>query len=83
MSGEITRAGSLPLCIVSFQVLEGSNDPYGITSGILLSENFSRIYRIYLWPEYLCAFVCVGMHLYNSLSIHCLIKVTGSYAAYV
>ena len=41
----MTRAGSLPCIIVLFQTDEGSNEPYGITLGILSSLNSSRTYR--------------------------------------
>ena len=40
----MTSVGHLPDTIVLFQTDEGSNEPYGITLGILSSLNSSRIY---------------------------------------
>ena len=42
MSGEMTRVGSLPFCIVSFQAFDGSKGPYGIIAGNISSLNSSR-----------------------------------------
>jgi hypothetical protein len=59
MSGVMTRVGSLPCCIVAFQAFEGSKDPYGITSGSLLSENSSRIYCLFMASIIICVPVFV------------------------
>ena len=61
----MTYIGSLPCCIVSFQAFEGLNDPYGITSGILLSENSSRTYCSFMASIFVCVSVCVGVNVYS------------------
>ena len=63
----MTRIGSLPCCIVSFQAFEGLNDPYGITSGILLSENSSRTYCSIMASIFVCVSVCVGVNVYSTM----------------
>ena len=64
----MTSVGRLPDTIVLFQTDEGSNEPYGITLGILSSLNSSRTCTE-------CAFHIIVLLSNNSIIMHaCTLK---------